>query len=473
MKLPGYLRISRHNVYIYRRRIPNNLLVYFNTAEIRQSLGTSSRKEGILRARLLTVETDSLFARLRNNMPADDKPSKLLELVQQRKKLLVEQMKNEALQDDLIDARIERLRTENALKAQHEREIGLIKDFAALSGIKHSTIPVYDPNLSEMVNEFLSSDQVELRGNKPSTVRKDGDALNLFIAIIGDKPISKVNQADAALFAKTIPTYRTRQLTKRAPNTINNYMGSISKFSAWVAAYHSGTGHIKLDFSVLRHKSREREDEQRPMFEQDEIEAIFHHAKMAKFRVAQPAKYWLLIISLYTGARLEEICQLDPNEDIYQGEGGIWAFDFNEEIDTSKSLKTKSSKRVCPIHSKLIELGFLKYVEQVKGNPAKRLFPDATIRDGRKGKNIGKQANYFINTNVGIKDKTLYCFRHTMATKLKRMMVEEPIAAAVLGHQHGGITYSRYGKNYLLEVLHEALEKVDFGLTHTTPELAL
>jgi hypothetical protein len=48
----------------------------------------------------------------------------------------------------------------------------------------------------------------------------------------------------------------------------------------------------------------------------------------------------------------------------------------NEAADgVSKSIKTNSSHRIVPIHSKLIALGFLDYVERIKGQNDKHLFP--------------------------------------------------------------------------------------------------
>jgi hypothetical protein len=40
--------------------------------------------------------------------------------------------------------------------------------------------------------------------------------------------------------------------------------------------------------------------------------------------------------------------------------------------------------------------------------------------------------------------------------------LDEGVAAAIMGHEHGGITYKRYGKNYLPETLKEAVEKIRF-----------
>lgn len=76
-------------------------------------------------------------------------------------------------------------------------------------------------------------------------------------------------------------------------------------------------------------------------------------------------KYWSTLLFLYTGARRNEIAALTPY-DVKQDEASnIWYFDITDEEET-KRLKTVAAKRFVPVHSKLIEYGFLEYIEKVK-----------------------------------------------------------------------------------------------------------
>src|SRR6202007_280907 len=101
---------------------------------------------------------------------------------------------------------------------------------------------------------------------------------------------------------------------------------------------------------------------------------IFAKAMEAK----KPHQKWGVLIAFYTGARLNEIAQLQTDDIVQQN--GIWCFSFSDSGETQR-LKNKSSRRVIPIHSKLIELGFLNYVKKIgKG----RLFPELSFhpKDG-------------------------------------------------------------------------------------------
>jgi len=450
MKLPAYVHLSRHNIYVFRRRIPSYLLHYFNTNELRLSLATKCIKDATARAKILARDSDILFYSLEHNMPIDDK-TPFKQLIESKRKELYLQEKNERLENMLVVSAYARAQQAK----QHERDIENIKTFMPAALHSYKSPAFVTPLLSELLLNFLSPSEIKRRADKESTIRKDKDAITLFIEIVGDKQIHLIKQSDAKLFSESILTYK-RDGTHRAVNTVNNYMNSVSKFSLWITAHHSEFGHVKLDFSGLRYSREKSVHKERDMFELSEIRQIFEHDKFRKAKTGDPEKYWLICIALFTGMRLEEITQLNPNTDIYIDESGLLIFDVNE--NDGKSVKNAPSIRKVPVHSKLIELGLMSYVDSIKSK-SDRLFPGSKIRDGRTGKNIGKKANYLINHIVGIKGKTLHSFRHTFATMMKRALVDESIAAAILGHAHGGITFSRYGKAYLTDLLHEEMHK--------------
>lgn len=74
------------------------------------------------------------------------------------------------------------------------------------------------------------------------------------------------------------------------------------------------------------------------------------------------------------GARLNEICQLHL-KDIRQDKNGLYAFNFNAD-EEDKRLKTNSSSRIVPVHSKLIELGLITFSNQLMLQNETRLFPE-------------------------------------------------------------------------------------------------
>lgn len=88
--------------------------------------------------------------------------------------------------------------------------------------------------------------------------------------------------------------------------------------------------------------------------------------------LVKDAKYWLPILGIYHGNRLEEFAQL-VRGDVRAAEG-ITYFDINDEGD--KQVKNEQSKRRVPIHPVVVRLGFLEYVDRIAPDAGDPLFPD-------------------------------------------------------------------------------------------------
>lgn len=61
-----------------------------------------------------------------------------------------------------------------------------------------------------------------------------------------------------------------------------------------------------------------------------------------------------------------------------QGDQGTPFIRNNDDEKLGQSLKNEGSRRRVPIHSSLIKLGFLDYVQQMKQDGHTRLFPKLT-----------------------------------------------------------------------------------------------
>jgi integrase len=169
------------------------------------------------------------------------------------------------------------------------------------------------------------------------------------------------------------------------------------------------------------------------------------------------------LIGLYTGLRLEEICQLHL-EDIRK-EGDVWVFDINNK--EGRQLKNQSSIRLVPVHPHLIELGLLAHVERLKANGEHRLFPELkNSQRGKYGHYVGRWfAAYLKKCGVKSETKVFHSFRHTFITHLKHKQVDHFMLQEIDGHSLSGETMGRYGKRYTPDILlKEVIEKVDFGL---------
>ena len=129
----------------------------------------------------------------------------------------------------------------------------------------------------------------------------------------------------------------------------------------------------------------------------------------------------------------------------------------------SPSTKTQAGKRVVPIHSKLIKLGFLKYVEKVKHD---RLWPELEKgRDGYSdafGKWYQRLNRGYITSN---KKKVFHCFRHTVITQLVYNEVPDSTIKEIVGHSKDGVTRGRYAKALPATITQKAVETLEYGIS--------
>lgn len=167
-------------------------------------------------------------------------------------------------------------------------------------------------------------------------------------------------------------------------------------------------------------------------------------------------RQWALLVALYTGARSSSEIARIKLTDIYE-EQGVWVFDLEE------ATKNVRSKRLVPIHAKLIELGLLGYVRGLQRKGESRLFPDWEPED--------KINRWFLRTfkrQVGIGDrrKVFHSFRHTLKTALAHHGVNRDVSDLITGHKDqsvGGI-YIGDASVTMVRSMKEGIDRVEFPI---------
>jgi integrase len=213
-------------------------------------------------------------------------------------------------------------------------------------------------------------------------------------------------------------------------------------------------------------------------FTKADLQAIFSGylytgTALIKSNAVFPYQFWLPVLGLYTGGRLNELCQLDT-EDVSKIEPeGIWTISMmDDELDRPlpKSLKNQSSRRILPIHSELIRMGFLAFVEQAAKEGREKLFSDGLTYNPKKGWGSNathffcrfpsastSASGYFFKCGIRERDaegktdgKNFHSFRHTF-TDLARESGEEAylVLPDLTGHSRGSEgQVARYGNGF-------------------------
>jgi len=165
--------------------------------------------------------------------------------------------------------------------------------------------------------------------------------------------------------------------------------------------------------------------------------------------------HWLPLLALFTGARRNELCQLQPG-DIVQHQG-VWCLRIttdSEDEAESKSLKTHGAQRLVPLHPMLLKrFGFLEFVARNRQNPNGRIFRELTYTmvnqwGGKFDKSFHRRLAEIITRRKGNTTKGFHSFRHLVNDKLGEARVEYGVIDALLGwssHERSVAMRDHYG----------------------------
>lgn len=204
----------------------------------------------------------------------------------------------------------------------------------------------------------------------------------------------------------------------------------------------------------------------------DEMSALFGTPLHTQYALpeakqgGQDAAYWIPLIGAFTGARLGEVCQLRTSD--VQAVEGIPALVLTDDGE-GQSIKSEAGHRTIPIHSELIRLGFLGYVEAMRKAGHASLWPALPIRKDRSSDYFGR---WFRNFRAGLGldgpgQPTFHYFRHTVRPLMRRAGFDSMTRDLITGHETKGSIGDRVYDGPLLAELRPAVEAIRY------PALAL
>ena len=268
---------------------------------------------------------------------------------------------------------------------------------------------------------------------------------------------------------------------------------NVRSFVNWCELEYRGAVQAKYVNSgfpkVLSDKDIRRKGVKREAFTQDELKALF--GDMGKYVQATegvPSRFWVPLIALYSGMRLEEICQLHLSDIVKMD--GVLCFSINEESGGSgyvKHVKSSAGIRKVPVHSHLWdELGLKKFVaSRWTKTPEEKytstlLFPDLQERVNAVNHatvKLGSALTHWFTRyrrSVGVggqhgepSTKAFHSFRHTVIEYLhKEARVDLSMLQAVVGHEmvDMGVTGNYAGDWPVKTLLTDVISRLDWKL---------
>ena len=263
-----------------------------------------------------------------------------------------------------------------------------------------------------------------------------------------------------------------------SPANLNAYLNKLSGVFAWAMKEQlidrNPAMGLKVPDPVLRR-------EKRLPFSMTQLQAIFsaplyvgcqddgHGYAKPGDQKPKTARFWIPLIGLFCGLRLNEICQLDLADiRVVEGVACFWVTASTEADESDKRLKTSSSERLVPVHPVLLDLGFMEFVEE-RSHEIK-LFGEIEIGcAGYRSSTFSQWFRRFVRKAGADSAKTCFhSLRHNFRDALREARVDREIALSLGGWSRaGGSSRSAsvsdsYGSGYRVGTLFEALRQVAY-----------
>lgn len=443
--------LQKHGAtYRLRRRVPKDLVEAYGRAEVVRSLGTKNLAEAKRRLAIETVKLDAEWDLMRASLtkpstpiPAQPSPSRLRRLRDGRP----------------APTGILNVVTELALAARAQRPVeeGGTSNPSAAPNANSGT----GRRSGTLTWPMLVDRWAAERRPNGKTKRAHMSVVSEFMAKAHVSSVVATTKADVLNFKEALVkegvSFSNLRTKLSRLKTIANY------------AVENDLIGTRITEGVRAPKPKGKA---RTSFDEEALKKLFngpvHKDGWRPVQGRGEAAYWLPLIALYTGARLEEIAGLlvsDLTELDYpngEGNGRGWFFRFLPDHDRNRSLKNDESERTVPVHPELLRLGLIDYRRLVAASGEAQLFPLLTAHaSGRRAHKWGQWFSSYLRNECGIADKRIvfHSFRHSLKDAARECGVPEELQRAIMGHAQEGVA-GGYGMGFTRHKLVEGMNAV-------------
>jgi len=408
MLMNGYLQ-KRRNGYYARLAVPQDLRNYYGRGELIQSLKTSDQR--VAKAKVLKVISDWKlgFEAARGNQDALATLAAEIRLAPDTKT-----DPNAPMSDK--DAYLESIA--DSLPENKERR------FRDIAMGRATPLTLY-------LNQYFEQWQAE-----PKTKDMAKTAIHRVA-----ETIPFLEGVTRPLVVRLVASDTTSAATKS-----KNY-GFVRQYWKYLQDIGAVSDQARNPFSELRHTSKKgQKKHKRDSFSAKEINQLIKAANAS----SDGQLVNLITIAAYTGARIEEICQLQ-----------VGSVNKVEGIDcfSIANAKTEAGNRVVPVHPELRTL-IKRLVRESSDNYL--LSELSETKYGDRSNAIGKRFGR-LKTELGFgPEKVFHSIRKTVTTMLENAGVPEGVAADILGHEKATITYGVYSTGFSTKLKLDAIRHLAY-----------
>lgn len=474
--------IRRGGAYSLRRRIPLDLIAaYGGRKEIVRALGTNDFAEAKRTHARLWVELDEEFGARRASL-AIDPDAHIRRKLAEIRPLMARNANREEPSAEEIERQIEEAQVSLRLcleeEAEYERRELPRQRLLALLSVPNHLLSLEEQALKDLISDArfdvekakiaLAKRPEPVPSALPTTpppARKTAGLDTSFDELVAwwerdRNPEAKTVAAHKAVAqwfvdrtnvtnvrlatANDVRTFRTRLIQEG--QTPANIRTKLSRLRT-LFGYACGEGIIDINPATdIKPPVDKRLGKARLPWSADDLNLLFagpvHSVGSRPIRGRGEAAYWLPLLALFSGARLEELAQLrrgDIREEQYvvdeKTDDLAWCIDINTGPDGNNHLKNAGAIRLIPLHPTLIELGFLKYA-QSHSDPKALLFPD--LKPNGEDRHGAKWGEWFstYRRSIGLNDsrKVFHSLRHTFKDYCRGSKIDERVQRQLMGH---------------------------------------
>lgn len=465
---------QRNQTYYFRWRVPASLIPVIGKTEIKRSLKTRHPHEAYARAakllRLVHIAKQGNLAGLSSVLTRDESLFEMQSELGMRKRLADPEfsrglitLRSAGLEVDIDHNGDVEQERETAGRLLHELgDIGCIKD----SVVEHKEGSVSEILFSELFRQFIKhkahheklSERIQSEYNR---------YFKTLIEIMGDKNIVSITKGDLrealtaymSLPKRNLKEYKGVSVLELLEIEVpdehrlkSKTVEQAKKLLQGIFAFAEGQDMIsesparglKLDLSSKVTYAR---------FEDAEVRQLLNATRSE----GDQWKQWIYMLAAYTGARRGELVQL-RKEDIKEDAKSRRKYLLI--TDQAGSVKTKSAIRQVPIHRRLIDQGFLEFVDKQTGN---KIFGEL------KSQSVTR---WFVGLcdKLGIPKyddygnrKVFHSFRHTVISKSRAAGNPTDHVQQVVGHEKTSAgTTDRYTHAYPLASVLGVIDKIAY-----------
>lgn len=237
----------------------------------------------------------------------------------------------------------------------------------------------------------------------------------------------------------------TEWLTTVKVATIRKRLAALRGYWSWLIGRKltdSAMNPWKVDFSLPSRSKTQSAKDQRKAFDDDALKKLLAEIDSRNDTILKD----LLLLDMFTGARIEELCALEIRS----------VYDDHLSIEDAKSV---AGIRDIPIHPYVKPVVDRLVDSSIDGYLLSGLKED---KYGRRSGAIGKRFGR-VKKDLGFgSDYVFHSIRKSVAGKFKAAGVNEAIAAEIVGHELNTMTYGLYADGLPMEVKRKALNKISY-----------